>query len=40
MERAEVEEKGHNWVKAAKLYEQAAKTFLDKKMVKKAAEIR
>jgi len=40
LERAGVEEKGYNWVKAAKLYEQAAKSFLGKKMVKKAADIR
>jgi len=40
LERAGVEEKGYNWVKAAKLYEQAAKSFLGKKMVKKATEIR
>ena len=36
LERAGVEEKGYNWVKAAKLYEQAAKSFLGKKMVKAA----
>jgi len=40
LERAGVEEKGYNWVEAAKLYEQAAKSFLGKKMVKKAADIR
>jgi hypothetical protein len=40
LERAGVEEKGYNWVKAAKLYERAAKSFLGKKMGKKAADIR
>jgi len=40
LERAGVAEKGYNWVKAAKLYEQAAKSFLRKKMVEKAADIR
>ncbi len=40
MERAKVEEKDYNWVKAVKLYEQAAKSFLHKKMMKKAADIR
>ncbi len=40
LERAGVEEKSYNWVEAARLYEQAAKAFLGKKMVKKAAEIR
>jgi hypothetical protein len=40
LERAGVEEKGYKWVEAAKLYEQAAKSFLDKKMVEKAADIR
>ncbi len=28
LERAGVEEKGYNWVEAARLYEQAAKSFL------------
>ncbi len=37
LERAGVEEKGYNWVKAAKLYEKAAKAFLGKKMVEEAA---
>jgi len=37
LERARVEEKGYNWVEAARLYEQAAKSFLDKKMVEDAA---
>jgi predicted amidohydrolase len=37
LERAGVEEKGCNWVEAAKLYEQAAKSFLGKKMVEEAA---
>jgi len=40
LERAGVEEKGYNWVEAAGLYEQAAKSFLGKKMVEEAAEIR
>ncbi|MCZ2809707.1 MAG: hypothetical protein O2V44_10170, partial [Candidatus Bathyarchaeota archaeon] len=38
LERAGVEEKGYNWVEAAKLYEQAAKSFLGKKMVEEAAK--
>jgi len=37
LERAKVEEKGYNWVEAARLYEEAAKSFLDKKMVEEAA---
>ena len=37
MERAGVEEKSYNWVEAAGLYEQAAKSFLGKKMVEEAA---
>ncbi len=37
LERAGVEEKGYNWVEAARLYEQAAKSFLGKKMVEEAA---
>ena len=37
LERAGVEEKGYNWVEAAKLYEQAAKSFIDKEMVEEAA---
>jgi len=37
LERAGVEEKGYNWVEAAGLYEQAAKSFLGKKMVEEAA---
>jgi len=37
LERAGVEEKGYNWVEAARLYEEAAKSFLDKKMVEEAA---
>jgi len=37
LEKAGVEEKGHNWVEAARLYEQAAKSFLGKKMVREAA---
>ncbi len=37
LERAGVEEKGYNWAEAAKLYEQAAKAFLGKEMVKEAA---
>jgi len=37
LERAGVEEKGYNWVEAAKLYEEAAKSFLGKKMREEAA---
>ena len=37
LEKARVEEKDYNWVEAAKLYKQAAKGFLDKKMVEEAA---
>ncbi len=37
LERAGVEEKDYNWVEAARLYEQAAKAFLGKKMVEEAA---
>ncbi len=37
LERAGVEEKGYNWVEAARLYEQAAKSFLGKEMVEEAA---
>jgi len=37
LERAGVEEKRYNWAEAAKLYEQAAKAFLGKKMVEEAA---
>ncbi len=37
LERASVEEKAYNWMEAAKLYELVAKSFLDKKMVEKAA---
>ena len=40
MKRAGVEEKGYNWVEAARLYEQAAKSFLGEEMVEEAAEIR
>jgi len=36
LERAGVEEKGYNWVEAAKLYQQAAKSLLGKKMVEEA----
>ena len=38
LEKAKVEEKGYNWIEAAKLYEQAAKFYLDNKMVKIAAD--
>lgn len=38
LERAKVEEKNYNWVEAAKLYEQATKLYLNKKLVEKAAE--
>jgi predicted amidohydrolase len=37
LERAGVEEKGYNWVEAARLYEEAAKSFLGKEMVGEAA---
>jgi len=37
LERSGVEEKGYNWVEAAKLYEQATKSFLGKEMVEEAA---
>jgi len=40
LERAGVEEKGYNWVEAARLYERAAKSFLDKEMMEETAEIR
>ena len=36
LERARAEEKVYNWMEAAKLYEQVAKSLLDKKMVEKA----
>jgi len=39
LERAGIEEKGYNWVEAARLYEEAAKSFWDKEMVEKAAGI-
>jgi predicted amidohydrolase len=39
LERAGVEEKVHNWVEAARLYEEAAKSFLDKKMAEEAAGV-
>jgi len=38
LERAKAEEEVYNWIEAAKLYEQVAKSFMDKEMVKKAAE--
>jgi len=38
LKKAELEGKAYNWAEAAKLYDQAAKSFLDKKMVEKAAE--
>ena len=37
LEKARVEEKGYNWVEAARLYKQAAKAFLGKKMADEAA---
>jgi len=37
LERAGVEEKDYNWMEAARLYEEAAKSFLEKKMVEEAA---
>ena len=39
LEKAKAEEKVYNWVEAAKSYEMIAKSYLDKKMVKKAAEV-
>lgn len=39
LERASVEEKAYNWMEAAKLYEQVAKSFLDKKSVEMATGI-
>ena len=36
---ARLEEKNHNWVKAAKNYEQVSKIFIDKKELAKAAKI-
>ena len=38
LNKAEIEEKYYNWEDAAKLYEQAAKLFLDKKMFEDAAK--
>ncbi len=38
LEKASAKEEVYNWVEAVKLYEQVAKSFLDKKMVKRAAE--
>jgi len=37
LERAGVEEKGYNWLEAARLYEQAAKSFLGEKIVEEGA---
>ena len=37
LEKAEAEEKGYYWVEATKLYDNVAKSFLDKEMVEKAA---
>jgi len=31
LKKAELEEKTYNWAEAAKLFDQAAKSFLDKK---------
>lgn len=39
LNKAEAEEKYYNWEDAAKLYEQAAKLFLDKKMLEDAAKV-
>ncbi|MFX0185379.1 MAG: nitrilase-related carbon-nitrogen hydrolase [Candidatus Hodarchaeota archaeon] len=38
LKKAELEEKAYNWAEAARLYEQAAKSFLDKNKMEKAAE--
>ena len=38
LEKANAKEEAYNWVEAVKLYEQVAKSFLDKEMVKRAAE--
>ncbi len=39
LNKAETEEKNYNWEDAAKLYEQAAKLFLDKKLFEDAAKV-
>jgi len=39
LEKAREEERKYNWVEAAKSYEIVAKSYLDKKMVKKAADV-
>jgi len=38
LERAEGEEKEYNWTEAVKLYESAVSSFVDKNMIKRAAE--
>ncbi len=38
LERAKLEEKNHNWKKAAKLYEQISKIFIEKKLLAKSAK--
>ena len=38
LEKANAEEKAYNWAEAAKLYEQLAEFYVDKSMVKEAAE--
>jgi len=38
VERAEAEEKEYNWMEATILYDQAAKSYLGKNMIKKAAD--
>jgi len=37
LERAKLEEKNHNWIKAAKIYEQLSKIFIEKKVLVKLA---
>ena len=38
LERAKAEEKAYNWIGAVKLYENAAKSYFNKNMIRKAAE--
>ena len=39
VERAEAEEKEYNWIEAAKLYDQVAKSYMDKNLTDKAADV-
>nr|MDO8134798.1 hypothetical protein [Candidatus Njordarchaeum guaymaensis] len=39
LQRAAAEEKSYNWIEAARLYEEAARSFLDRKMVGEAARV-